>query len=94
MSTDIEPISGFRYRSDAERVQRALLSAGVDCTVREPEDSPRGWRVERGELRFAIWVARERREEANRIIRESWGPALGLTCSRCGAEGPTVHITS
>jgi hypothetical protein len=93
MSSDIAPAHGFRYRSDAERAQRALLKAGIDSTIREPEDTPPGWRMAPSELRFAIWVAKERRDEASRIISELWIQDAPLTCDRCGAPGPTVHIT-
>ena len=94
MRNDIAPSTGFHYRPDAERAQRALLSASIDCTIREPEDAPPGWRMGPSELKFTIWVPIERLEEASRIISESSGSGNLLSCSRCGAAGPTVHITS
>jgi hypothetical protein len=94
MSSDIAPAHGFRYRWDAERAQRALILAGIDSTIREPEDTPPGWRMAPSELRFTIWLARDRLQEAKKIIADSWPQADTVTCSRCGATGPTVHITS
>ena len=88
MSSDIVPAHGFRYRSDAERAQRALMSAGIDSTIRQPEDTPPGWRMAPSELPFTIWLSRDRLQEAKKIIGDSWAQDDAVTCSRCGAEGP------
>lgn len=71
--SNIVPEISFRYRADAERAERALRASGIDCSIKEPEEAPHGSRMAPSELRFTIWVPRERCEEASRIIQECGG---------------------
>jgi hypothetical protein len=95
MNTQITPISWFRFRYDAERLQSALRLSGIESTIRNVVDPPPGWKTSTSEGGVDVWVSREDFERAEEILRRTAAATHPpMLCERCHSGHATVHVTA